>query len=73
MVANGGGWCSHFIADGSTQGLAKLDASVPAGKESTALGVLGMPGYDYSVLNFCDQELILVISMQQSHCIFWFS
>lgn len=52
MVANGAGWCTHLIADGSTQRLAKLDASVPAGKESTALGVLGMPGYNYSLLNF---------------------
>lgn len=44
MVANGGGWCTHLIADSSTKTLARLDASVPAGKESTALGVLGMPG-----------------------------
>ena len=44
MVASGGGWCTHFIADSSTKSLGKLDASVPAGKESTALGVLGMPG-----------------------------
>ena len=47
MVANGAGWCTHLIADSSTQRLAKLDESVPAGKESTALGVLGMPGYNY--------------------------
>ena len=45
MVINSGGWCTHLIADSSTEGLGKLHSSVPAGMESTALGVLGMPGY----------------------------
>ena len=55
MVLNSGGWCTHIIATSSTQGLAKLDVSIPADKSSIGLGVLGMPGYEtisslYSIL-----------------------
>ena len=45
MVISAEGWCTHLIVNSSTQSLAKLDVSIPADKPSTALGVLGMPGY----------------------------
>lgn len=44
LVINSGGWCSHVIADSSTERIGKLDASIPPEKSSLALGVLGMPG-----------------------------
>ena len=45
MVICRGGWSTHMIAGSSTEGIGKLNESIQADNASTALGVLGMPGY----------------------------
>lgn len=43
LVVARSGWQTHTICDASMKFIGKIDPSIPL-RESTALGVLGMPG-----------------------------
>lgn len=45
FVVGGFGWCTHTIIGDNVSEVQKLDPALYKDRESTALGVLGMPGY----------------------------